>query len=89
MSSANTYQQLFAAGQALRGGYIVNTSDPGDEPIWVDITGATGATLGNGAMPVYPAAAAGTAPGAWRIPPTTSAVTIYGPAGATFRAVRG
>lgn len=80
------YQPLFPAGTARAGGYIVNTSAPGTAPLWVDPTGARGAQRSTGAMPVYPAQDITTAPGGWRIPATSGAVTVMGPAGATFQA---
>ena len=80
------YQDLFTAGTARAGGYIVNTSPPGTGPIWVDPTGRTGAQRSSGAMPVYPAQDTASAPGGWRVPPSSGAVTIMGPAGATFQA---
>lgn len=89
IAAAEAYQVLFPAGSARSGGYIVNTSAPGSDPLWVDPTGATGSDRSNGAMPVYPAPDGGSAPGGWRVPPTLGAVTIMGPAGATFRAFHG
>lgn len=83
---AGRYQVLFPAGEAGSGGYIVNTSPPGSDPIWVDPTGAVGSTRSTAAMPVYPALDGASAPGGWRIPPTAGDVTVMGPAGATFQA---
>jgi hypothetical protein len=81
---SDTYQVLFPAGSALRGGYITNTSPPGTPPIWVDVTGATGTNRSVAAMPIYPAISADGAPGAWRVPACKGPVTIMGPQGSTF-----
>ena len=84
---AGVYQTLCA--QAAGGGSIAHTGAPTDGPLWVDLTGATGATRGAGAMPVYPAPDAVSAPGTWRFPGTTRPVTVMGPAGVTFQAFCG
>ena len=89
IAADSTYQALFAAGQARHGGYVVNMSPPGSAPVWVDVTGATGASPATSAVPVYPAMTTGGAPGVWRFPGTTHAVTIAGPAGSTVNAIGG
>ncbi|RVU13199.1 hypothetical protein [Methylobacterium oryzihabitans] len=89
IAAADVYQTLFPAGAAMHGGTIVNLSPPGTPPLWVDPTGATGAIRSAGAMPVFPAFDAAGAPGSWRVPPTRRAVTIMGPASATFGAFSG
>ncbi len=86
IEESGVYQVLFDAEHAMRGGYIINTSDPGTGPLWIDVTGALGNIRSTAAFPVYAAFDPTSAPGTWRFPATTGAVTIMGPAGATFQA---
>jgi len=88
IATSNTYQQIVAAGGAKNGGIIENTSGVGGGTIYIDFTyGVTagGTSLSNGAMTVGPALTTGQAGGKQSIPPTSNAVFVYGPSGATFR----
>lgn len=89
IATANTYQQIAAAGQALHGGQIENSSAAGTGTMFLDFT--SGVTSGAAANPSAGACELGarqstTQPGGKQvIPPTTNAVFVYGPAGSTFR----
>ena len=82
ITTAGTYQTAFAAGSITNGAYFVNTDSTNTgETLWVDLTGATGTTLSNAAVPVP-------AGGLYELPMApTNAVTVYAAtAGHTFKA---
>lgn len=89
IASANTYQQIAAAGSCPHGGLFVGTQTASTTAVeYVDLTSgvtAGGNTLSNGAVPVGGSQATNQPGQAFVIPPTNNAVFVYGPAGATFR----
>lgn len=87
IDATNTYQVLCASARA--GGTIQHQGAVGSGSLWLDVTGATGTTRSNAAMEVVARASNATGPGVYRFPPTTSAVTVYGPAGTPFQAFCG
>ncbi|MDV2987015.1 UNVERIFIED_CONTAM: hypothetical protein Q9R58_22150 [Methylobacteriaceae bacterium AG10] len=87
IDATNTYQVLCASARA--GGTIQHQGAVGSGSIWLDVTGATGTVRSSAAMEVVARASAATGPGVYRFPPTTGAVTVYGPAGTPFQAFCG
>lgn len=77
ITTANTYQTVLAAGKSAIAGGCIFANSANSATIYVDPTGATGVTLSNAAIPVAAGASV-----CW--PAITSAVSVYGPAGAAF-----
>jgi hypothetical protein len=87
ITTSNTYQLVAAAGTATHGGLIENTSPSGTAILYADWTAgivAGGTTLSAGATALGAMPSASAPGGKQQIPPTTNAVFVYGPSGATF-----
>ena len=89
ITTANTYQQLAAAGACTHGGYVENLSTASSTAMeYFNFTGnanAGGTTLANGSIPIGGSQSTNQPGGGLMIPPTTNAVYVYGPAGATYQ----
>lgn len=92
IATANTYQQVFAAGTQLHGGCLQNLGPANTNSMFVDWSSgiaAGGTTLSNGSMQVDSPSASGKVGGSQCWPATSNAVMVYGPAGTTFHAQGG